>query len=188
MNWIPEKLSHSSRYRQTVVSSQGICCIAFNEIELSKGLNHPNISAYLGSGYIDECFSIILEYVVGGSVRSYTQKNGPLSNEFATRCLFYMLLKDCPLYTARKLCNMHRDVKAANVLITSAQEIKIADFGISKQLINLLSGASSVVGTPYWMAPAVIRGKIKYTDKVDIWGVGVTTFEFLSGWVAAGTV
>lgn len=85
---------------------------------------------------------------------------------------------------------MHRDVKAANVLITSAQEIKIADFGISKQLINLLSGASSVVGTPYWMAPAVIRGKIKYTDKVDIWGVGVTTFEFLilSGRVAAGTV
>ena len=68
----------------------------------------------------------------------------------------------------------------ANVLITSDKIIKIADFGISKQLDTLMSGASSEVGSPYWMAPEVIRG-IKYTDKVDIWGVGVTVFEFISG-------
>ena len=148
-----------------------------NEIDLLKGLDHENIVAYLGSGNIDGCFSILLEHVAGGSMRSYIHENGPLDNTFAKKCLIYMLRGLSYLHSKKII---HRDLKAANVLITSSQNIKIADFGISKQVDTLMSGASSYVGSPYWMAPEVIRGG-KYTEKVDLWGVGVTTFEFLTG-------
>ena len=148
-----------------------------NETDILKRLDHPNIVIYFGSGYLNGCFGIEMEYVAGGSMRSYIKKHGPLKTAFARECLFYILDGISYLHSNQII---HRDLKADNILRTIGGTIKIADFGISKQVSTLMSGTDSFVGTPYWMAPEVIRGK-KYTDKVDMWGVGVTAFEFVSG-------
>ena len=71
-------------------------------------------------------------------------------------------------------------MKADNILRTTEGTIKIADFGVSKHIRTLQSGPKSLRGTPYWIAPEVIRSE-NCTNKVDIWGVGVTAFELLTG-------
>ena len=66
---------------------------------------------------------------------------------------------------------VHRDIKGANILRDSNGNIKLADFGASKRLQTIRrgrSGLKSVHGTPYWMAPEVIKGE-PYTDRADIW-------------------
>ena len=57
----------------------------------------------------------------------------------------------------------------ANILRDSNGNIKLADFGASKRLQTIRSGIGSVHGTPYWMAPEVIKGDDPYTFKADIW-------------------
>lgn len=75
---------------------------------------------------------------------------------------------------------VHRDIKGANVLVTTGGDIKLADFGASKRLqaMRTLTGFKSVHGTPFWMAPEVIDGK-GYGRRSDIWSVGCTAVEMM---------
>jgi serine/threonine protein kinase len=67
---------------------------------------------------------------------------------------------------------IHRDVKGGNILITMNGDVKVADFGVSAQLVNTLSKRNSYVGTPYWMPPEVILQK-EYDGRADIWSLGI---------------
>jgi len=71
---------------------------------------------------------------------------------------------------------IHRDVKAGNILITKSFRPKLADFGISCQLQNTCARRNTQIGSPYWMAPEVIKG-IAYNSKADIWSLGITGIE-----------
>jgi len=71
---------------------------------------------------------------------------------------------------------IHRDVKAANILLTEEAQVKIADFGIS----DTIGKASDSIGTPLWMAPEVIN-KLQYDSRCDIWSLGITIIEMADG-------
>ncbi|KAF3793761.1 Mitogen-activated protein kinase kinase kinase 2 [Nymphaea thermarum] len=125
------------------------------EVKLLKNLSHKNIVRYLGTAREDEALNILMEFVPGGSISSLLGKFGSFP-EPVIRMYTKQLLQGLE-YLHRKGV-IHRDIKGANILVDNKGCIKLADFGASKQVVELatISGAKSMKGTPYWMAPEVI--------------------------------
>ena len=75
---------------------------------------------------------------------------------------------------------VHRDIKGANLLTTKDGTVKLADFGVAMKLTESFK-SMSIVGTPYWMAPEIVEQSGRCTTSCDIWSVGCTVIELLTG-------
>ena len=71
---------------------------------------------------------------------------------------------------------IHRDIKSHNVFITEDGTVKLGDFGISKILEGSKARASTVIGTPFYISPEMVKGE-KYDEKTDLWSLGVLLYE-----------
>ncbi|XP_030956391.1 mitogen-activated protein kinase kinase kinase ANP1 isoform X2 [Quercus lobata] len=145
------------------------------EVKLLKNLSHPNIVRYLGTVREEETLNILLEFVPGGSISSLLGKFGSFP-EAVIRTYTKQLLLGLEYLHRNGI--MHRDIKGANILVDNKGCIKLADFGASKQAT--VSGAKSMKGTPYWMAPEVIL-QTGHNFSADIWSVGCTVIEMATG-------
>ncbi|MCO5559944.1 hypothetical protein L7F22_013548 [Adiantum nelumboides] len=149
------------------------------EVKLLQNLSHPNIVRYLGTARDDGALNIFLEFVPGGSIASLLGKFGSFP-EPVIRMYSRQLVQGLEYLHQNGI--MHRDIKGANILVDNRGCIKLADFGASKQVVELFtfSGAKSMKGTPYWMAPEVIR-QTGHSLPADIWSVGCTIIEMAIG-------
>ncbi|ORY98025.1 kinase-like domain-containing protein [Syncephalastrum racemosum] len=153
-----------------------------NELQTMKMSRHPNVVEYINS-YITkdeiwvvmECMDVSLADVL--SVLLEDQQPQIMTEAQIARTARDVLRALCRIH---RLHRIHRDIRSDNVMLNARGEVKLSDFSHCAQLTKQQPKRSSVIGTPYWMAPEVIKGQ-EYDAKVDIWSLGVLMVEMMQG-------
>ena len=123
------------------------------EITMLRECNHANITQYTGAYLCSQTLWIVMEYCGGGSISDILKHFALKESDIAL--VAREVMKGLVYLHSREQLKIHRDIKGANILLTDKGEVKLADFGVSKQLQETIAKANTFVGTPYWMAPEV---------------------------------
>ncbi|EKE41214.1 protein kinase, putative [Entamoeba nuttalli P19] len=149
------------------------------EVTILNQYRHENVVTYIECYLINEMLWLVMEYMDGGCLTDIIDrhKEVPLTEHFISfistetlKALTYLHSFHC----------VHRDIKSDNLLLKKDGSIKLSDFGYAAQLTKQKSNRTSIVGTPYWMAPELIRSQ-RYDEKVDIWSLGIMCMEMADG-------
>ena len=148
------------------------------EINILSQCNNQYIVHYFGSYIKGHQIWIILEFCDGGSLYELIKILPRNLNEEEIASIVCMILKGLIFLHENK--KIHRDIKTENILLTHEGIAKLADFGVSTQLMHSFSKKITKIGTPFYMSPEVILQN-KYDYKCDIWSLGITTIEMAEG-------
>ena len=152
----------------------------FNEIEILKKLDHEYILKILEFHSTQDKYYIITDYCPEGELFHLIKKRKRFSEREAAFILYQVL---CAIRYCHKMRIVHRDIKPENIMIVGRENsgllhVKLIDFGTAK-VFNEKSKNKALVGSSYYIAPEVIKGK--YDEACDLWSIGVIMYIMLVG-------
>ena len=154
------------------------------EVAFWSNCKHRNVVEYYGSFVEGSSLYILMEYMSGGSCYQIMKSHfhHGLESEIQIATILHEVLKSLSYMHEKK--QIHRDIKAGNILLNDRGDVKITDFGISANLLeqgHRKKYRFTIIGTPCYMAPEAVAAGIGYTEKADIWSLGITAIELATG-------
>ncbi|WP_435016437.1 serine/threonine-protein kinase [Tundrisphaera sp. TA3] len=150
------------------------------EAHAAAKLNHPHIVHIYALGNVEGIRFIAMEYVAGTNLREYLLRKGPPDLALA---LSIMRQSGAAVGAAGEVGLVHRDIKPENLLLTKKGQVKVADFGLSRNLdddTHHVTQPGVTMGTPLYMSPEQARGRA-LDHRSDLYSLGVTFYHMLSG-------
>ena len=141
--------------------------------------SHPHIISIFDTGEDSERAYVVMEYVEGKALSQYTQKNALIKDYDE---LYYIIecVADALNYAHGKGV-IHRDIKPSNILYdANNSKVKVSDFGIARIINSSATRTGEIMGSPLYMSPEQVKGE-KLTGKTDIYSLGVTFYQLLTG-------
>lgn len=166
--------------RQDLVDDENYLRRFEAEAKAVAPISHPNIVSVIAIGKDRGVHYIALEYVQGPNLREYINKKGPLDLPVS---LTVMRKVSAALQRASEEGIIHRDIKPENVLITKKGEVKVADFGLARQVASAelnLTQSGVTMGTPLYMSPEQVEGK-PVDHRSDLYSFGVMCYHMMAG-------
>ncbi len=168
---LPRRFSENPEYVQRF----------YKEGQAAGKLNHPNIVQAIDVGEAGGYHYFVMEYVEGKTIADDIS-NGHL---FGEKEAIEIIIQVChALQHAHAHGLVHRDVKPKNIMINTQGVVKLADMGLARETTDIEAAQSEegkAYGTPYYIAPEQIRGKIDIDGRADIYGLGATFYHMVTG-------
>ncbi|KAL4333378.1 hypothetical protein GQ457_07G045100 [Hibiscus cannabinus] len=148
------------------------------EVEIMLRLRHPNVVLFMGAVTRPPHFSILTEYLTGGSLYRILHRSNQLDERRRIRMALDVAKGMNYLHTSQPTI-VHRDLKTPNLLVDKNLVVKVCDFGLSRSKPHTFLSSKSSCGTPEWMAPEVLRNE-PADEKCDVYSFGVILWELVT--------
>lgn len=180
-----------------LVSNEKAVSRFLREIQSAAALNHPHIVASIDADCIGDRYFLVMDYVEGRDLKAWLKKYGALPISWSCEVIRQVALG---LQHAHELGMVHRDIKPANIMVsvnpqTGEPHAKIMDFGLSKLVSETREDGHStqtgvIMGSPDYIAPEQARNAKDSDIRADLFSLGCTLFQMLTGQLpfAGGTI
>lgn len=147
------------------------------EVDTLKSCKHENLLQYYGCAVTTETW-VLTDYCGAGSCTDIMERTQCTFSEQQAAYILNNCIRGLSYLHSQGV--IHRDIKCANIMITSEGKVKLGDFGVSERITISVSKRQTTVGSPYWMSPEVIKSEA-YGLEADIWSLGITAIELVDG-------